>query len=84
MEAVSKYVISYEPGASRHYPLHLGDLPINVAEAREAGDKLHRDRYVDVSEDADDEQALGALGDASPHNPAYVAAAFHLGARTDR
>jgi hypothetical protein len=75
-EAASQFTIFYERGDEDHYILHIGDIAIDIAQARDAANRLADEVLGAWWEPAEDEQLAALLADHEPDGPYFVAWAF--------
>lgn len=75
-QTASEYTIYYERGSDDHYVLHVGDIAIDVALAREAASRLAEAALGAWWEPAEQARLEELLSEQDPDGPYFVAWAF--------
>ncbi|MGI8433150.1 MAG: hypothetical protein ACR2LE_00160 [Nocardioidaceae bacterium] len=75
-KSASQFTIFYERGSDEHYVLHIGDIAIDIPQARDAANRLVEAVLGAWWEPADEERIEELLAEQDPDGPYSVAWAF--------
>jgi hypothetical protein len=75
-ESAAQFTIFYEKGSDGHYTLHVGDLIIDIAGARDAASTLAKSVLGVWWEPVDEDGATEIFGELAPGDPRLIVFAF--------